>query len=368
MLDEFHADFLLNCIERGENSYQDFRKTRMIDKSKKLFDTIPKMSIKEGSTTYKRTDINKVSLTSLKYIDYARLRGYSVEKLLSYKLVDKSLFLTKDDYLRKSEKSELVRELEKKLATASPISVPFDNTNESSVIVIDFMAYSRRVPIKKLNLTSFKDLFETLLHTFEQLSKHCTRIDIVFDLYLKDSLKEYERMRRSKVDPIETLIVRYDQPLPVEIDRFWASSTNKTKLQKTFIQWIINNFNLSTPVYLGGSHEEDLTMCLHLQNGNTYDVPVLKCDDEEADDRIMLHINHAVTVERFSRVIVASGNTDVFICLLYHLSCWRFSNLKELWVLCGQGNTTRAVPLHTLTDSLDSCYKCFACCTCTNRL
>ena len=94
----------------------------------------------------------------------------------------KSLFLTKNVYLRKPGKSELVREIEKKVETTSPLSVPLDNPNKSSAIIIDFMAYSRRVPIKKLNLTSFNELFETLLRTFKQLSKYCTRIELILSL------------------------------------------------------------------------------------------------------------------------------------------------------------------------------------------
>ena len=135
-------------------------------------------------------DIDKESLAALKHIDYARVRSYCVQRLLTYELADTSYFLTKDEFLRKPEKSELVREIEKKVNIASNSTIPsLDNENIDGVIVINFMAYSRRVPIKKLKLTSFNDYFRFLLRTFQQLSKQSTRIDIVFDLYLKDSVK-----------------------------------------------------------------------------------------------------------------------------------------------------------------------------------
>ena len=39
----------------------------------------------------------------------------------------------------------------------------------------------------------------------------------------------------------------------------------------------------------------------------------------------------------------------MFICLLYHFNqTWNDSGLLELWVLCGQGSTSRAVPIHNL--------------------
>jgi len=59
--------------------------------------------------------------------------------------------------------------------------------------------------------------------------------------------------------------------------------------------------------------------------------------------------------ESFKRVIVASADTDVFICLLYHFNqTWNDSGLLELWVYCGQDNTSRAVPIHDLVVEMPS--------------
>ena len=48
------------------------------------------------------------------------------------------------------------------------------------------------------------------------------------------------------------------------------------------------------------------------------EVPELCCKHQEADDRLLLHVQHATCAESFKRVIIASADTDVFICLLYH--------------------------------------------------
>ena len=113
LFDATQADHILNCIVKGESSYQEFRNKRIIEKSKNLNDTIPKMSSKKVNPVSKRLDINKESLAALKQIDYARVRSYCVQRLLTYELADTSYFLTKDGFLRKPEKSELVREIEK---------------------------------------------------------------------------------------------------------------------------------------------------------------------------------------------------------------------------------------------------------------
>ena len=79
---------------------------------------------------------------------------------------------------------------------------------------------------------------------------------------------------------------------------------------------------------------------------------LLKCEHEEADDCIMYHISHAVNVDRYSRVIVASADIDVFVCLLFNFTHWVHLDIKELWMLCGQGTPTQYVPIHTLVVSV----------------
>ena len=98
---------------------------------------------------------------------------------------------------------------------------------------------------------------------------------------------------------------------------------------------------------------DDLTICLKLHNGIVQSLHLLKCNHEEADDRIMYHVNHAVAIDNFTRMIVASADTDVPVCLMYHFSRWKQFNLKELWVLGGQGTTRRAVPVHNLVAAMD---------------
>ena len=66
---------------------------------------------------------------------------------------------------------------------------------------------------------------ENLWSIFESLSSNCSRIDIIFDLYHDSSIKGSERDRRSKHPGILTPVSSADQPLPVELEKFWALST-----------------------------------------------------------------------------------------------------------------------------------------------
>ena len=93
---------------------------------------------------------------------------------------------------------------------------------------------------------------------------------------------------------------------------------------------------------------DNLLTCLRVSEGHESYVRLLKCDHEAADDRIMCHINHAVIIDQFQKVIVASADTDVFIFLMHHFRHSSMHELEELWVIKGQGNSFRAALVHNL--------------------
>ena len=100
------------------------------------------------------------------------------------------------------------------------------------------------------------------------------------------------------------------------MDRFWASCENKVLFQQFFVKWITENYTDDKPLLIGGSDASDETICLRTKNGNVLEIRLLKCDHEDSDDRIMFHVNFAVPVENFRRIIVALADTDLFLCLM----------------------------------------------------
>ena len=117
----------------------------------------------------------------LRTIDYASLREYSISKLLCFELTSTSFFLTKDGYLQKTAKSELMREIEKGIET-SP-----NNCKDDTMIAIDyFMAYARKNLVNKLRLTLFGDFAQNLWSTFNYICRDSKRIDKIFDVYKDD--------------------------------------------------------------------------------------------------------------------------------------------------------------------------------------
>ena len=284
-------------------------------------------------------------------INYSRLHNLDIADLLKHEIVSTSFYLTKDGELRKSLKSELARELKNLLEKPCPVEIP--DSDLKSVVVIDFMAYARKISTKKMMLATYEDFFKALWRTFSSLSKGCSRI--VFDVYLRHSIKQGERNRRSKLDPIETNITSVKQQLPVEMDRFWSSSENKMKFQQSFIKWACCNCVSEVPIYLGGAGEENVTACIKVcLNHLSDDVDSLRNTHEETDDCMMFHVYQSVTTENFETVIIASGDTDVFVCLIYHFNRWIYRGFKEMWIVSGKSGSITVFLIHQLAEQLDS--------------
>ena len=325
---------LISCTKSGQAVYEKFIDERFSGKSKKLFDVIPKLkTIGRKDTLIKPLNVQKQHVKALKYIDYARLRLYEIRKLLKYELAPVSLCLTKGNKVIKPDKHELTNLLEVKLEVSSLKYVPVDD--KKMAVFFDFMAYARKVATNKLK--TLGDFVASLWKTISFLSKDAQRIDIVFDLYLENKVKYGERNRCQKTTAIDVIIKKDNQPLPVTMDSFWASSANKENLQMFFINWLLKFYKDDRPVYLGGSVPGDITGCIQIIGGISGNCLDLKCDREEADEQILYHINHAIQYESYTKVVLAATDTDIFISLLYHYQQWVYEDLQEIRMLYDQG-------------------------------
>ena len=215
------------------------------------------------------------------------------------------------------------------------------------------MAYARKVPVKTDHVQCLRDFPEHIWNTFTRLSDKSKRIDIAFDLYIDSSTKGNERVRRKKsVQPIIRIIYNKDQKLTLTMQSFCASSTNKEQLQSFFIKWIYEKYDKDYPVYLGGCIPGDIRGCVNVCSRVVLNIPAMKCGHEGADN-ILFHINHAIKGENYTKIIVASPDTDVFVSCLFHLTRWVYMCASEMWVLCGRGLTKRAIPFHRIVYLLD---------------
>ena len=126
--DTCSSEFLINCLQIGDEHYQNFKMNRLKNKTEKLFDPIHKVSSKQSQKAVSKSEaIKKKTVTFMKYVDFARVRKYDLKKSLKYDIISTPFYLTQEQYLRKSSKSELVQEIKKLFPERCPETVPVSN-------------------------------------------------------------------------------------------------------------------------------------------------------------------------------------------------------------------------------------------------
>ena len=65
-------------------------------------------------------------------------------------------------------------------------------------------------------------------------------------------------------------------------------------------------------------------------------------------------MDHAVEVEKFSKVVIASSDTNAFVCTLYDFIPLMYSGLEELWMISGKCDSIKVNPVHTIDSNMDN--------------
>lgn len=158
------------------------------------------------------------------------------------------------------------------------------------------------------------------------LAKKASRIDLVFDTYLTQSIKNSERGKRAASETEVFQRLRADQKVPKQYGKFLKNGKNKTRL----IQFIFSFLSSAIILNLHGMQlflTHDI-LCHSITAGDqvvVQDIPELTCDHEETDTRLLLHSQHAS--QDHDSVVICSRDSDVAImayCLDLSLDCELF--------------------------------------------
>ena len=351
----------LQCINEGSALCDKFIDDRLRNRSISIHSTIIKVKLtpcRTISNLDSKADVKNEAVKALMFLEYGCHRGFTVEELLQHEITNSAFFLVdKDGYLRKSVKSQLRNEL-LKLCPQIDKKGP-ETTPKAHAIIIDFMAFVRKIPIKKLHppIKTFHDFAITLTSMVTKAGHNCDEIHIVFDSYREDSIKNGERERRGKSkDRVVLDVVSPNQHLPVVIENFWSSPISKTAFQAFYVDWLKTNYHGSKTLYPGISPHAWIVSA-----GRALLFPRLNCTHEEAVDRMMFHVQDILSHRTGpTSLTLLSGDTDVFVCLLYHITVnWRDFGLNELWLIRNAGRKRSTLPVHDIAKALgDKLSKC----------
>ena len=106
-------------------------------------------------------------------------------------------------------------------------------------------------------------------------------------------------------------------PIPLQMDKFWASSINKQNLQ--LLARDVGERDLQDVVLSGMVvNDELLSARLKLADSPATDLSLPSKWQEEADCRVIAHV-HWAAQRGCERVVVLSNDTDTIIFLLHYI-------------------------------------------------
>ena len=116
-------------------------------------------------------------MSFIRYIGYPRSRNNELRDVLQFELTSASFFGTKEGYLCKPVKSDLVLELKNMIKEKTPEELA--EALDKRMAIFDMKGFVRQVPVKKSKLKSFSDLCNHLWTSFQGSTEDCECIDIV---------------------------------------------------------------------------------------------------------------------------------------------------------------------------------------------
>ena len=190
------------------------------------------------------------------------------------------------------------------------------------------------------------------------------QVHFLTNSYHPHSIKSPERARRGRSQTI--ILAGRESPLPLDWKNFLHNEENKRQLfQFILSEWSTNKYAgklIGRKVYYAIGKE---CFCLSSNDGVVVEknaVEDLFSNQEEADTRMILHLNHinnslSATETHDSTVVVRSPDTDVFLLLLHFPRSFHFSNLV---FGTGNGNNMRLLNINLIAATHENNFSGFS--------
>lgn len=346
------ASDLMHAREIGELSYATFKEERLEKDPpvKKFHEPMKTTKLKTFANMCKKKVVKSKGKEIIlradrslfgRIIVMAQQRSISMEDVLSHPLGPLPWAMsTPEGFLRKTNKAALAATLQKNVAVAEQLP-------EQCASVIDGMNLVQRV---RGDQATFGDIATSILSM--ALQGDSKRIDVVFDTYRTNSIKNSERSARAG----ETTSGHQLQSITgTQIVRQWRSLLTTVNNKTSLITFLVSEWRKAE--YRQKLQERvlyvtDSDKCYRITSHGSEEVAVLQCQQEEADGRLLLHAAHAAE-EGYKSVVICSEDTDVFImCLAFHDKIG-----AQLFQRCGTKTRTRIVDVTKVAASvgLDVC-------------
>lgn len=328
-------------IERiGQEQFDDFVHKRLITLSESVFAPIKRNKLPLLKCPVQRaTNKDKLHISSLKkscslfsqlYIS-CQVRGCDLDEFFCHENQAYPPALSNYGSIRSGSKSSLLTcfEAHGKSQDTFP-NVEAKLFDGAAIVNI----------LKPGAATTFQEYSNVFVKYIQEQLEDVSRIDIVWDTYLSDSLKASARSKRGKGVRRR---VEASAKIPSNWEAFLRIDDNKTELFHYLSHRVADVLN-------GGDQIIITTYDKDVLSTSEYDTAMLSpCTHEEADSRLLLHAADCVNAG-YTRLLMRTVDTDVVVLAI--ALCQKLPQLTQFWIAFGVGKHYRYIPIHEIASSI----------------
>lgn len=338
-------DIMQDCVVEGvkkarttgQTQFESYVKERLDKRSKPITDTIKRNQLSLFGMSEKKKNKSETKIAALRS-DCSRLfarlyiscqsRDGNLEEFFKHENSASPPSLSGEGKLRGGQKSDLVQCLE----VDSVLSTP-----AVDVKIIDAAVVVNMLPPGKSK--SFEEYATTVFvpHIIKQ-AQQTKRVDLVWDRYLATSLKRNTREMRGA--GIRRRVSKTTL-IPANWKSFLRSDENKAELFH-FLAASISSVELPG-VQIVSTVEEDVISSQPIAKEG-----LTPCNHEEADTRMFVHVQHAVS-KGYNKIMIRTVDTDVVVLAVTYVAKL---NVQELWIAFGVGKNLKYLPAHSMARNL----------------
>ena len=350
-VDKSAATSVLVLESRGEEQYDHFRKNVLDTNNVPLQAPIKKnkfLLFHEDKTQKKKAVHKKVQHfkqhTDLYGQAFIMLdsRGGNLAEFFRHESSSSPPALASEGSINSCKKSDLLAcIMEASASTGLSADVELAAPDDYEVIIIDGGALIHSLPGTTVHGKTFAEYFTKVFYPrIRHELNRAARVDVVWDQYHSMSIKATTREKRGNGTRQR---VSRSAKVPGNWQNFLSNAENKKELFSFLSTSIVQTpFQDGKQVYITSGDQ-----VLNAGNGP----PMGRCNHEEADTRILVHLLHALQYSSLG--MVYTGDTDVVVILLCNFHHIKAVNPEsEIWISFKTGNTVNMISLNNIASGL----------------
>ena len=264
-------------------------------------------------------------------------RDVNIDDLLQKELCVVRLSLATTDFALKSTNKA---ELASILGEGARVS-ELDVSNLLTCTIVDGMALVRAMG-KPQGISTFGDYVDEFIKRIKwNLKQTTTRVDITFDQYFENSIKDGTRSRQSStLHKVRTIIGSRNTKLPTNWKNFIEMNENKANLANFLSEGLAKQeLDHGQDIFISGGFNDTVKVV----SIAGIDVTDLQAAHEEADTCILLHAADA-SKKGCQRLIIHCRDADVLVMLLVFAQ----SLSQEVWMRVGTSKKLCYIKVHEI--------------------